>query len=142
MNPLRSLPSYEQFVYALQRQNSEILRSTLVVIRRGAALAVLSGELEFPKGIRLVVREKLSFAGIPGRIQGYGYEVWQNDEQLYWYDSQPHPGDPNLATTDPHHKHVPPNIKHHRIPAPGLQFDEPNLPFLISEIVQLRESQG
>jgi len=36
----------------------------------------------------------------------------------------------------PHHKHVPPNIKRHRIPAPGISFTAPNLPFLIEEIEQ------
>jgi hypothetical protein len=36
--------------------------------------------------------------------------------------------------TDPHHKHVPPDIKHHRIPAPGLSFAAANLPLLIHEI--------
>ena len=51
-----------------------------------------------------------------------------------WYDSFPHPNDPSLASTDPHHKHVPPNIKHHRVPAPDLSFTRPNLPFLIEEI--------
>ena len=37
-------------------------------------------------------------------------------------------------STHPHHKHIPPDIKHNRIPAPGLSFDEPNLPFLIREV--------
>jgi hypothetical protein len=32
-------------------------------------------------------------------------------------------------------KHIHPDIKHHRIPAPELRFDEPNLPFLIQEII-------
>lgn len=31
---------------------------------------------------------------------------------------------------------VPPDIKHHRIPAPGLSFDSPNLPMLIGEIIR------
>jgi Family of unknown function (DUF6516) len=95
---------------------------------------VLHGEIELTAGYRLIVREKLSFAGTPGAIIGYGYEVWQGDQQLYWYDSQPHPDDSTLASTDPHHKHIPPDIKHHRVPAPGLSFDRPNLPFLIEEI--------
>ncbi len=64
----------------------------------------------------------------------YGYEVWRGDEKLYWYDSQAHPNDPALASTDPHHKHVPPDIKHHRLPAPDLSFVRPNLPILIGEI--------
>lgn len=140
MNPLQSLSDYEHFIYTLRQQKPEIFRSTLVVIRRGATMAVLNGELEFRKGIRLVTRERLSFAESPGQIRGYGYEVWQNEEQLYWYDSQPHPNDPILASTNPHHKHMPPDIKHHRVPAPDLAFDEPNLPFLISEIELLLES--
>jgi len=52
----------------------------------------------------------------------------------YWYDSQPHPSDPELASTHPHHKHMPPDIKHHRIPAPGLTFTAPNLTLVIKEI--------
>ena len=48
----------------------------------------------------------------------------------------PH-GNPVLAETDPHHKHIPPDVKHHREPAPRLCFDQPNLPFLIEEIWQL-----
>jgi hypothetical protein len=44
-------------------------------------------------------------------------------------------------STHPHHKHIPPNIKHNRIPAPGLSFDQPNLPLLIAEIEQLAASQ-
>lgn len=39
-----------------------------------------------------------------------------------------------VYTLHPHHKHVPPDIKHHRIPAPGLSFDRPNIPRLIEEI--------
>lgn len=31
--------------------------------------------------------------------------------------------------------HIPPDIKHHRIPAPGLPFDQPNLTYLIEEII-------
>jgi hypothetical protein len=34
----------------------------------------------------------------------------------------------------------PPDIKHHRIPAPGLSFDSPNLIFLIREIEALLPS--
>ncbi|MCI0388624.1 MAG: DUF6516 family protein [Acidobacteria bacterium] len=70
------------------------------------------------------------------RLVSYGYEVWRGAEKLYWYDSQPHPDDPKLASTHPHHKHVPPDLKHNRLPAPVLSFTEPNLPFLIAEIEQ------
>lgn len=44
-------------------------------------------------------------------------------------------GGMSLASTHPHHKHIPPDIKHHRIPAPNLSFTIPNLPFLIEEII-------
>ena len=67
--------------------------------------------------IRLVVRERLDFR--LQIIKVYSYEVWRGKDKLYWYDSQPHPADPNLASTHPHYKHIPPDIKHNRVPAPG-----------------------
>jgi hypothetical protein len=70
-------------------------------------------------------------------IDEYGYEVWREEKKLYWYDSQPHPNDPELQSTHPHHKHVPPDIKHNRLPAPALSFTRPNLPALIAELEQL-----
>ena len=137
MNPFRSLADYESFVYTLENQFPAILRSTLVVARRGATVAVLRGELEFARGLRLSVRERLTFYRSPGCIREYGYEVWHHSQLLYWYDSQPHPGDPLLAATHPHHRHVHPDIKHNRVPAPGLDFANPNLPFLVQEVLAL-----
>jgi len=67
-------------------------------------------------------------------IEYYSYTVSQRGERRYWYDPQPHPDDPSLASTFPHHKHIQPNIKHHRVPAPGIRFDKPNLSLLIEEI--------
>ena len=144
MNPFQSLPEYERFVYTLQQRYPAIRCSTLTVIRRGRAVARLTGELEIGN-YRIVVREKLSFVGGSGRITGYGYEVWRGDEKLSWYDSQSHPHDPTLASTHPHHQHISPDpstgsgqsIKHHRIPAPELSFTRPNLPFLIRKVEQL-----
>ena len=84
--------------------------------------------------MRLGVREYLRFdLGLP-RILQYSYQLWRHGEKLYWYDSQPHPEDPALAATHPHHKHVAPDIKHNRLPAPNLSFTEANLPILIEEI--------
>ncbi len=134
MNPFRSLAEYETFIYTLPQRYATIHRSTLVVVRRGDAVAVIHGEIEFPQGVRLVVREKVSFSRTIGEVEGYGYEVWRNHALLYWYDPQPHPHIPELRTSHPHHKHVSPDIKHNRIPAPGLSFTQPNLPFLIEEI--------
>jgi hypothetical protein len=132
-NPLTSVRAYEQFVYALQQTFPAIKVSTLVLRRQGRTAAILVGELLFEKDIRLFVRERLDFAF--EEILGYGYEVWQGDEELDWYDSHENPEDPTLASTHPHHKHIPPDIKHHRIPAPGLSFTQSNLPFLIQEII-------
>ncbi|MFQ5636790.1 MAG: TolB family protein [bacterium] len=62
------------------------------------------------------------------------YEVYKGDDKLSWYDPFPYPHSRKLARTHPHHKHVPPDIKHNRIPAPNLSFKELNLIFLIKEI--------
>lgn len=45
--------------------------------------------------------------------------------------------DPALQITHPHHKHIPPDIKHNRAPAPEMSFNQPNLPALIREIETL-----
>ncbi len=134
MNPFSSLREYERFVYTLQQQFPSITRSTLVVIQRGRQYAELSGELIFTEEYRLLIYERLTWDDGPLTIEGYSYEAWHGSEKLHWYDSQPHPGDPTLASSDPHHKHIPPDIKHHRIPAPEMSFTQPNLPFLIHEI--------
>lgn len=84
-----------------------------------------------------MVRERLVYQYYPVVIDWYGYEVWQGNEKLYWYDPQPHPHEPTLQSTHPHHKHVPLDIKHNRIAAPGMSFIAPNLPKLIQEIVEL-----
>lgn len=132
----RTLADYELFIYALQDDHTSIQTSTLTVIHQASDVATVEGDLIFRTGIRLHVLEVVRFDLIPPRLIRYGYEAWRGDEKLYWYDSQPHPNDLQLASTDPHHKHIPPDIKHHRIPAPSLSFSEPNLPFLIIEVEQ------
>ncbi|MBI2948160.1 MAG: hypothetical protein HYY23_10975 [Verrucomicrobia bacterium] len=81
-----------------------------------------------------MVRERILFDRLPIVIDSYGYEVWRGAEKLFWYDAQPHPQDPQLQVSHPHHKHVPPDMKHNRIPAPQMSFTRPNLPVLIEEI--------
>jgi hypothetical protein len=137
VNPFQSLREYEEFVYTLRHQFPSIVRSTLVVIRLGKRSAVLEGILTFAAGYRLSIAEQLSTDIDAVRIDFYGDEFWHHDDKIAWYDPQPHPNDPTLANTHPHHKHVPPNIKHNRIPAPGLSFMQPNLPLLIHEIESL-----
>jgi hypothetical protein len=140
-NPLRSFADYELFLYSLTERFAVVRGSTVVLIRRGATLARVAGELHFDQDIRLVVRERLTCSSDGSvTIDAYGYEVWQGSEKRYWYDSQPHPNDPSLASTHPHHKHVPPNLKHNRIPANQMSFTKPNLVPLIQEIELLMKS--
>jgi hypothetical protein len=47
-----------------------------------------------------------------------------------------------LQSTHPHHKHIPPDIKHHRIPAAEMSFVKPNLPALIREIESILMVNG
>jgi hypothetical protein len=129
-----TLEEYEKFVYDIPNQFSSVQYSTLVLIRLDPLTAVVRGEVFFESDIYLRVREALDFD--ESFLQTYSYEVYQGDEQLYWYDDWAHPDIPELTRTDPHHKHVPPDLKHHRVPAPHLSFDRPNLPFLIKEIEQ------
>ncbi len=136
-DPLRTAEDYELFLYTLSDHFPSIRHSTLTFVRQGASLARVSGELHFAYAIRLVIRERLTFDRLPVTVDGYGYEVWRGEEKLYWYDSQPHPDDSALQATPPHHKHLPPDIKHNRIPAPEMSFSRPNLPILIHEIEEL-----
>jgi hypothetical protein len=129
---LPPLSEYELMIYALPDRYASIRRSTLVVIRHGPTFAEVTGALEFEGEVTLTVWEDLDFAR--GIIRAYSYAVSRHGERLYWYDPQPHPNDESLASTFPHHRHTPPDTSHHRIPAPGIGFDQPNLPTLIAEI--------
>jgi len=159
-DPISSPEAYQALVYSLPEHFASIRRSTLVYIPAGELFGRVEGMVFFDQDTVLCVREYLNFE--LGVIEGYGYEVSQSGlsqdssafpaaaeycqpgypqkDRLYWYDSFPHPNDLSLAATDPHHKHIPPDIKHHRVPAPTLSFSMPNLPFLIREIEQLLKS--
>jgi len=139
VNPFQSLHDYEEFVYRLPHDVAAVIYSTLIIARRGARMATLAGEIALADGYRIVVRERLTFDSGAVVIEQYGYEAWRNNEKLYWYDSQAHPDDSTLASTHPHHKHIPPDIKHHRVPAPGLSFMAPNLLQMIREVETLIE---
>jgi len=127
--------SYEQLIYGITDLSKHIRYSDLIIVQVGKNLCVIKGNVYFVNSIRLEVREAQDYA-IDEWITGYRYAVYRNDEKLYWYDSQGHPNDPDLQSTHPHHKHIPPDIKHHRIPATKLSFKEPNLTYLINEIEQ------
>lgn len=136
-NPLKSLSDYSRFVAELLSQPN-VRSSTVAVWSDSPYTSVAEGEVFFTNGLRLRMREEVDLDA--GLIISYGYEVYQGEERLYWYDDFPHPNDATLASTMPHHKHIPPEIKHHRIPAPDMSFERPNLPALIQEIEGLRNS--
>jgi hypothetical protein len=131
MNPLQTLSDYSRFVAELLGQPN-VKSSTVAVWSDSRYTGIAEGEVVFTNGLRLRMREEVDFDA--GVIISYGYEVYRDDERLYWYDDFPHPNDPTLASTMPHHKHVPPDIKHNRIPAPNMSFERPNLPTLIHEM--------
>ena len=133
-NPLASLTSYSQFIAQLL-DRPDVERSTVAVWTESRYTGVAEGEVAFRSGLRLRVREELDFAD--ELITSYGYELHRGAERLSWYDDFPHPNDPSLASTFPHHKHVPPDIKHNRVPAPEMSFERPNLPVLLREIEDL-----
>ncbi len=125
---------YAHFVYALEQTYPAIERLSLTFFTISSLEGRLKGEIVFRDQVVLRIAETIDF--VEGRLQRYSYQVRRSDQVLYWYDPQPHPGDPTLSSTFPHHKHIHPDIKHHRIPAPGLSFVQPNLPFLIEEILR------
>ena len=135
MTMLSSVEAYSQTIYLLLDTRATVRRHTIRIYSRGARLGVLEGEIEFAGGLMLRVFERLDFAR--QRIMTYSYEIWQDQQQLCWYDPQEHPNDASLANSFPHHQHVPPDIKHHRIPASHLSFHRPNLPFLLAEVERL-----
>lgn len=145
---------YERLIYTLPTLYPAVRFSTLVLAPPGLDIAHLTGLVALGDDCVLCVYELLDFQ--QGVIRTYRYEVsrchppfaasplpeaaeycgvgYASKVKLYWYDSWPHPNDPVLAPTHPHHKHMPPDIKRHRLPAHELSFTRPNLPFLIQEI--------
>jgi hypothetical protein len=136
-NVLRTDTDYELFIYSLVEQFPSVQHSTLTFVRRGSSLARIAGEIFLEGDYRIVIRERILYHRLPMVIDWYGYEVYKNNEKLYWYDPQPHPNEPSLQITHPHHKHVPPNMRRNRIPAPNMSFMEANLPKLIDEVTKL-----
>ena len=147
--PFPSYAEYEVLIYSLAESYPEQIKSsTLRLYTTSARTARLEGELEFSNGLRLSVFEFMDF--ITDQIRDYSYTVFRGDEKIRWYDPQPHPENPALASTFPHHRHEPPDttvpeaqrsgIKHNRKPAPGISFHAPNLPTLIKDCEELGKS--
>ena len=134
--PLKSLADYSRFLAETLRRPF-ILRSTVCVWSDSPWTGIAEGEVSCHKDLRLRMREEIDFTA--GLITAYGYEFDRGNERLFWYDDFPHPNDPTHASTFPHHKHVPPDLRRNRVPAPELRFDSPNLPFLVTILQELAQ---
>jgi len=130
--PLDDIASHSGFVYALRERHPFITGSTLTLAPIGATLAKLEGRIECQNGIHFEVWELVDFAA--HSIRTYSYEIYREEEKLCWYDPWEHPEIPALAATFPHHKHVPPNLREHRVPAPGIGFVSPNLDVVLEDV--------
>jgi len=123
---------YCQLLADLPQQFPCIQASTLQAYTIGKYIAEVEGQVTFADGYVLSVWELLDLS--TQTICKYSYELNRQGQRIWWYDPMAHPENPALQSTLPHHKHVPPGIKHNRIPAPELSFTSPNLPFLIHEV--------
>ena len=130
--PITDFHNYGKLIYSLQERYASVRRSTLVLASIGPTLAKLEGQVIFENDVVLDVWELVDFAA--GQIRNYSYEIYHASEKIAWYDPFEHPHIAELASTYPHHKHILPDLKHNRIPAPGISFGQPNLPTLIEEI--------
>ncbi len=130
--PLDDIASYSAFVYALAARHPFLTSSALTLAPIGATLAKLEGRIECQHGIHLEVWELIDFAA--RRIRTYSYEVYRGNEKICWYDSWEHPEIPALAPTFPHYKHIPPNLRDHRVPAPGISFVSANLDVVLNDV--------
>ena len=126
--------AYSALIYSLPERYPNIQHSTLVLATIGATLAKLEGQIHFAEDVILEVWELIDFEN--GRIRNYSYEIYRAGDKIAWYDPFEHPHIPELASTHPHHKHILPDIKHNRVPAPGISFEAPNLPAVIEAIEQ------
>ena len=130
--PLDDIRSDSAFVYALAERHPFVTGSTLTLAPIGATLAKLEGRIACQGGIQVDVWELIDFAA--RRLRTYSYEVYRGGEKVCWYDAWEHPEIPALASTFPHHKHVPPNLRDNRVPAPGIRFDAPNLDVVLEDV--------
>ena len=133
--PSRS--EYESLVYGLVGAYPEVVSSTLHMYSTSALTSIVQGQVTLSNGLVLRIVEALDFKR--GRILQYSYTVLQDEERVRWYDSQPHPENPNLASTFPHHCHKPPGIKHNRHAAPGISFTAANFSTLIADCLAIDE---
>jgi hypothetical protein len=137
---LNTYGEYARLIFFLLADRAAIESHNVAVYTTSQTIGITRGHVVFRSGHVLRVFEQVDF--VAHRIARYFYELTYEGEPLWWYDSMPHPDVPELQSTHPHHKHVPPDVKHgsgSRIPAPEMSFTRPNLPALIQEIEALLE---
>ena len=138
--PSFSRAEYETLIYSLPEHYANVVASsTLKLYTNSATTSFIRGSVHFRNGLELRVFEYLDLTD--GEIFDYSYAVFRGDEKIRWYDPQPHPENPALASTFHHHRHEPPDIKHNRKPAPGISFHAPNLPTLIKDCEELGKGE-
>ena len=133
-----SRAEYERLIYGLSDEHAQIFDSTLRLYSTSALTAIVEGTIHLRSGLAIRVVKALDFK--VGRIRHYSYTVFRGDEKIRWYDSQPHPEIPELASTFPHHYHELPNIKRNRHPSPGIHFEASNLARLIADCITLGDT--
>jgi hypothetical protein len=133
--PAFSRAEYEKLLYSLTERYPDVSSSTLRLYTHSASTAFVRGSIYFRNGFELRIFEYLDLAD--GELLDYSYTVYRGNEKVRWYDPQPHPDDPDLAQTFPHHYHESPDIKHNRHPAHGVSSYAPNLPTLIANCLEI-----
>jgi len=129
---LKDYKAYALFIYMLKDKYPEIQFAKIHFFTTSSNKSTAFGIFYFQNQMELHFREVVNF--VKGKILDYSYEVRQYNQAIYYYDPQPHP---EVAATFPHHKHVNPNIKNNRQPAPGISFDKPNLPFRSKRLAKI-----
>lgn len=129
--------AYERQFYTLPDAYPSIAATSLRLYTNSSTTALVRGSVHFHSGLELRVFEYLDLSD--GELLDYSYTIWYQGARIRWYDAQPHPENPALAETFPHHRHEPPDIKHNRQLAPGITFQVPNLPTLITDCIEIEK---
>ena len=132
---LNTYGDYARLIFFLLADRATIESHTVAVYTTGQTIGITRGHVVFRSGHVLRVFEQVDF--VTHRIVKYFYELTYEGGPLWWYDSMPHPAVSELQSTHPHHKHIPPDIKHHRVAAAEMSFSRPNIPVLIDEVENL-----
>ena len=88
---------YERLLYTLPQSYPEVKSSSLHFFTTSGSTGLVRGSVWFHNGLELRVQELMDFSD--GEILSYSYAVFRGEERIRWYDPQPHPEAPELAST-------------------------------------------